>query len=122
MQGVALQSRDFDEPVTDAHRGVAAPPATGGTGDYVAAHAQQRLALRARRFRQALVALELLIAWTKTERANFQEKVLGAEPVSRARTYSAPKMQRIMGRGHQMSSWQRASLRERQLRAPTDEV
>ena len=74
MQGVALQSGEFDEPVTDAHRGVAAPPATGGTGDYVAAHAQQRLALRAGRFRQALVALELLIAWTKTEHASSKKR------------------------------------------------
>ena len=77
MQGVALQSGEFDEV---AHRGVAT---------------QQRrplaATLRARRFQQVLSALELLLEWTTAERRNFQQKVLHAELVGNARRYSAPK-------------------------------
>jgi hypothetical protein len=74
-QGVALQSGEFDEP---ARRGAAA---------------QERRPLpamvRAQRFTEGfLLALDLLLEWTKAERCNFQQNVLGAEPVGNARKYS----------------------------------
>jgi hypothetical protein len=44
--------------------------------------------LRAQRFKEVLSALDMLLEWTKAERCNFQQKVLGAEPVGNARKYS----------------------------------
>ena len=63
MQGVALQSAEFEEP---AHRGAATPE-------------RRPLAarLRSQRFKEALSALELLIEWTKQERSNFQKRCWG---------------------------------------------
>ena len=78
MQGVALQSVEFEEP---ARRGAAAPE-------------RRPLAamLRSQRFQEVLSALELLLEWTKVERSNFQHQVLGVElDASNARRYTAPK-------------------------------
>ena len=77
MQGVALQSAEFEEP---ARRGAAAPQ-------------RRPLAamLRSQRFQEVLSALELLLQWTKVERSNFQQRVLGVELASNARRYTAPK-------------------------------
>ena len=76
MQGVALQSAEFEEP---APRGAAAP------------EPRSLVALRSQRFQEVLSALELLLEWTKVERSNFQQKVLGVELASNARRYTALK-------------------------------
>ena len=80
MHGVALQRAEFEEPSRRGRHGVAAPE-------------RRPLAamLRSQRFQEVLSALELLLEWTKVERSNFQQKVLGVELASNARRYTAPK-------------------------------
>jgi hypothetical protein len=84
-QGVPLQSDEFDE-ATGA--GFAAPRVSG---DHVAARRRRRLALRSQRFQEVLAAIEILIAWTKAERKNFQQRVLGIEPVGQAGNDTMPQ-------------------------------
>ena len=97
MQGVALQSAEFEEP---ARRGAAAPE-------------RRPLAamLRSQRFQEVLSALELLLQWTKVERSNFQQKVLGVELASNARRYNAPQ--------NAMRSSEDVELAERIVEEPT---
>ena len=69
-----IQSGDLDEP-----------------GRHGAAAQERRplpAMLRAQRFTEVLSAIDLLLEWTKAERCNFQQNVLGAEPVGNARKYS----------------------------------
>ena len=63
MQGVALQSAEFEEP---ARRGVAA-----------AERRPLAAMLRSQRFQEVLSALKWLFEWTKVERNDFKQKVLG---------------------------------------------